>query len=150
MAEIEYVVAGEEMRGLVAEVWGEVGARHLHIADGFTILAMDGGRPVGLISVYPRGLPAPLSGICEAFIDIIEVASGYRRRGIARRMIEMSVEKSRQQGLYQIRAWSSEDKVEAIPMWKSLGFALCPGHDLSGRTGEWVKGYFVALQLERV
>ncbi|MBT4503585.1 MAG: GNAT family N-acetyltransferase [Gemmatimonadetes bacterium] len=147
MVEIEYVEATSEMRGLVAEIWGEVGARHLHIEDGFSILAMCGEKAAGLISVYPRALPPPLSGVREAFIDMIDVVAEYRRRGVARRLIEMSISRAREQGLHQIGAWSSEDKAEAIPMWKELGFALCPGHDLSGRTGEWIRGYFVALQL---
>ena len=147
MAEIEFVEATAELCGLVAEVWGEVGVWHLHIDDGFAILAMCEERPVGLIAVYPRELPPPLAGGREAFIDMIDVVAEFRRRGVGRRLVGMAAERARQQGMCQVRAWSSADKVEAIPMWKALGFGLCPGRDLSGRTGEWVEGYFVALPL---
>ena len=125
----------------IAAEWGEVAARHMHFADGFSVVALAGGNPVGLISVYWRPLPPPLLETCEGYIDIIEVRPGFRRRGIARRLVEIAIERAKAHDAYQLRAWSSDDKMEAIPMWKALGFGLCPATVTS--RGQEVKGYFV-------
>ena len=50
------------------------------------------------------------------------------------------------QGACQLRAWSTNDKVEAIPMWKALGFTLCPV--THAMWGPQVTGYFAALRLD--
>jgi GNAT superfamily N-acetyltransferase len=142
---VEFVDCDGSLKRRVGQVMGEVTKRHLHLDDGFAIVALHDDQPVGVISVYPRALPAPLSGTCEGYVDIIEVASAYRRRGIARRLVEMSMERARAQGLCQLRAWSSEDKTEAIPMWKALGFGLCPATTCPG--GQQVRGYFVTHRL---
>ena len=142
---IHYVDADKAWKGRIAEEWSETAARHMHIADGFSILALSDGDPVGLISVYWRRLPAPLAHTIEGYIDIIEVLAGFRRQGIATRMVELSIEQAREQGVYQLRAWSSEDKAEAIPMWEALGFGLCPATTYPG--GQEVKGYFVTRVL---
>ena len=117
----------------------------MHIHNGFSILALCDGEPIGLISVYWRELPPPLVSATEGYIDIIEVCQGFRRQGIATKLIEMSAERARKQGIYQLRAWSSEDKTEAIPMWQALGFGLCPATTYPG--GQEVKGYFVTQVL---
>jgi hypothetical protein len=60
-------------------------------------------------------------------------------------MVEIACERAVRRGAYQIRAWSSDDKIEAIPMWKALGFGLCPATEHP--RGQEVKGYFVAKEL---
>jgi len=142
---VEFVDCDVCLKRRVGQVMGEVAERHLHLDDGFSIVALHEDQPVGIISVHPRALPAPLDGTYEGYIDIIEVACGYRRRGIARRLVEMSMERARGQGLHQLRAWSSEDKTEAIPMWKALGFGLCPATTCP--KGQEVRGYFVTYPL---
>ena len=142
---IHYVGADEAWKRRIAEEWSETAARHMHIADGFSILALSDGQPVGLISVYWRRLPAPLAHTVDGYMDVIEVLAGFRRQGIATRMVELSIERAREQGVYQLRAWSSEDKAEAIPMWEALGFGLCPATTYPG--GQEVKGYFVSRVL---
>lgn len=129
----------------VGKVMGEVAERHIRLSDGFAFVALDGEIPVGLIAVYRRCLPPPLSETYEGFINIIEVSEVHRRRGIGRRLIEMSIERCRIQKLHQIRGWSSEDKTEAILMWKASGFALCPATE--HHQGLEIKGYFFAYQL---
>ena len=105
------------------------------------IVALVVGEPAGLISVNWRELPPPLHNVEEGYIDIIEVAAGFQRRGIARRLVELARARARDRGAYQLRAWSSEDKVAAVPMWRRLGFALCPADIYPG--GDRVSGYFV-------
>lgn len=136
-----FLEADETIKMRVLKEWGEKAAYHMHIADGFSIVTFHQEILVGLISTYWRELPPPLQGECDAYIDILEVHKNFRRQGIARRLIEMSIERARQKGTCQIRSWSSEDKIEAIHMWKALGFGLCPATTYPN--GQEIKGYFV-------
>lgn len=143
--DIRFVDADERIRLRISQELGETASRHMHLADGFSIVALYEETLVGLISTYWRKLPPPLEQDLDAYIDILEVHGDFRRQGIARRLIELSMEKSRQQGMRQIRAWSSEDKVEAIHMWKALGFGLCPATTYP--RGLEVRGFFVVKTL---
>jgi GNAT superfamily N-acetyltransferase len=138
---IEYVDADETLKARIVALWGEVIERHMHIENGFSIVAMRAEEPIGLMSVYWRRLPPPLLPTVEGYIDIIEVIEGYRRKGIATELVRLSAERARGRDAYQLRAWSSEDKVEAIPMWTALGFGLCP------ITERRINGYFVPRPL---
>jgi ribosomal protein S18 acetylase RimI-like enzyme len=140
---IVYVDADERMRDRVGREWGEKAARHMPLADGSSIVALDDELLIGLISTYGKKLP--LLETFEWYIDILEVHKNYRRKGIATHLIQMVCERAKETGIYQIRSWSSEDKVEAIPMWKALGFGLCPATTYP--QGKEVKGYFVARVL---
>ncbi len=145
MSRVIYVDADEPMKARIAHEWGEGAARHMHFIDGFSLVALDAEELVGLISVAYRSLPAPLTETYEGYIDIIEVHGDYRRQGIATELLAMVIERLRAQRLYQIRAWSSEDKTIAIQMWKMLGFTLCPATIYPN--GQPVQGYFVARLL---
>jgi GNAT superfamily N-acetyltransferase len=141
-----YIAADEPSRVAVARGWSDVAARHLHIADGFTLLALEQDYPVGLIAVQWRPLPPPfLPGACEAFIDILEVRPEVRRQGIATTLVERSAARAQARGAYQLRAWSSQDKTEALCLWQTLGFGLCPA--VTSAQGQAVSGYFVAKVL---
>ena len=115
----------------------------MHLADGFSIVALEDELLIGLISTYGKKLP--LLETSDWYIDILEVHKNYRRKGIATHLIQMVCERARDEGIYQIRSWSSEDKVEAIQMWKALRFGLCPA--VTYPQGKEVKGYFVARVL---
>jgi len=144
-----YIAADESYRVDIARRWGNMAARHLHVADGFSLLAMENDDPVGLIGVQWRHLPAPfLPGACEGFIDILEVRPEVRRQGVATTLIERSTERAQAYGAYQLRAWSSQDKTAALLMWKALGFGLCPAITIA--RGQEVSGYFVAKVLPAV
>jgi GNAT superfamily N-acetyltransferase len=136
--------ADEAIKSRVADEWGEKVARHMHLTDRFTIVAFNREVLIGLISTYWKKLPAPLDEF-DAYVDILEVHKNFKRQGIARQLIEMSMERAKGKGMYPIRSWSSEDKVEAIPMWKALGFGLCPATTFP--KGQEVKGFFVVKTL---
>jgi len=144
---IHYVNCDERLKIQIGMVMGTTAERHLHVTDGFTIIALDEEQPVGIIAVYPRSLPAPLSETIEWYIDIIEVVPLYRRHGIARRLVAMAIERVGKEGAYQLRAWSSEDKLEAIPMWKALGFGLCPATVYP--QGQEVRGFYVTYPIPK-
>ena len=139
---MDYVFADATIRERMAIEWGQMEAAHLHFDDGFTILAVQLGEIVGFLAVQWRTFPSPLMGTREGFINIIEVKDGHRRQGIARSLISLAMTRAQEERVYQLRAWSSDDKVEAIPMWKALGFGLCPASTYP--RGQEVKGYFVA------
>jgi ribosomal protein S18 acetylase RimI-like enzyme len=84
----------------VESEWGEKAARHMHLTDGFSIVALQGETLAGLISTYWKNLPAPLDQEFDAYIDILEVHRDFRRQGIARRLIELAIEKARQKGVF--------------------------------------------------
>jgi GNAT superfamily N-acetyltransferase len=140
-----YLDADENLRNRIGAEWGEKAARHMHLSEGFSSIVFDDDMIVGLISVYPKRLPIPLIESFDWYIDILEVHKDYRRKGIATHLIEMAVEQAKAAGVYQIRSWSSEDKIEAILMWKALGFGLCPA--LTYPQGKEVKGYLVTKVL---
>ncbi len=147
---LSYIHADEQLRDLVVKQWTEympsVG-RYINLDGGFAIVAMDGEKAVGLISVSLQELPAPLSDALEGLIDDIEVIETHRRRGIATRLVEESIEKAAAEGACQLRAWSSDDRTEAIPMWKALGFGLVPTSITPPGGRERVNGYFVAIPI---
>lgn len=142
---IEYLEIDDLWKSRIVEEWNEKVERHLHFCDGFTIVALDGDLSIGIISVYWRELPVPLPQTIEGYINILEVRPAYRKRGIATQLIHLSIQKAREYGAYQMRSWSSEDKVEAIPMWKQLGFGLCPATTFP--RGQEIHGFFVSKVL---
>ncbi|KAF0197745.1 MAG: hypothetical protein FD169_347 [Bacillota bacterium] len=117
----------------------------MHIDDGFTLIACCADIPIALISIIYRELPAPLSTTTEAFIDIIEVRPEFRRMGIARQLVERACKEAANTNSHQLRGWSSADKIEALPMWKELGFTMCPATIYPH--GQEVKGYYFAKLL---
>ena len=143
--EIRFVDSDETLKKRVADEWNEKAARHMHLEDGFSILAMQENDLVGLLSMYWKTLPPPLPETSEGYIDILEVHKDFRRKGIATQLIDISLKRAREKGLHQVRSWSSLDKTEAIPMWKALRFGLCPATTFPG--GQEVKGYFVVKLL---
>lgn len=141
---IQYLKADHTSLEQIEKEWSLMAAKHLVIDNGFSIIAMAGEKPIGIIGLYWSKLPTPLENTREAYINIIEVLPDFRGQGIAREMISRSIELCREEGVYQVRAWSSDDKVEALPMWQRLGFALCPA-DNPWHAG--LKGFFVGYVL---
>jgi ribosomal protein S18 acetylase RimI-like enzyme len=137
--------ADQAIKARVLNEWGEKAARHMHLTNGFSIAALRGEMLAGLISTYWREFPTPLNGDFDAYIDILAVNRDFRRNGMATQLIEISMRRAKQMGMRQIRAWSSEDKIEAIHLWKALGFGLCPTTIYP--KGRELKGYSVVKVL---
>ena len=145
MSDMHFTLADERKLKQIIEKWAWIRREWLHIEGGFTFIALDSIKVVGFISVRWRNLPGSLNEMEEGFIDIIEVDPKYRRQGIATRLVRMSEQQCIANGACQIRAWSSEDKVEAIHLWHSLRYCLCPAADYP--RGKPIHGYFVAKSL---
>lgn len=129
MSDIVFKEITEEIEKQIVEIWGDWVIKYgcLHYGDGcYSLAALFGGKPIGFISAYPLRLPEPLQAHCDAYIDDIEVHEDFRRQGVARKLLSMTEQWAKAYGYRQIRAWSSDDKTEAIPMWYALGYGVCP------------------------
>lgn len=121
--------------------------------DGcYTVAALDEDKVVGFAAVHPAQFIPPLEKYKDAFIEVIEVDVNYRRQGIAKQMIGILEKKSREYGYRQIRAWSSDDKVEALNMFYSLNYCMCPAAMLGesvapGFENQQIVGYYYAKML---
>jgi len=145
---MKFVFADNLIARRIKLEFGSEMASYLNFENGFTLTAMDGEKIAGFISASFKKLPYNFENILESFIDVIEVKKEYRRRGIAKKLLKLCEEESKKRGAYQIRAWSSEDKKEAIAMWKKLGFFLRSQEITSAVTKKPVKGYFVGKVLD--
>ena len=139
--QVEDASAMNELR----RVWGARASGHLHFQAGITISARSRGSHVGLITAYTRTLPAPLEAALETYIDLLEVTPEFRDRGLASRLVEMAMAHAKSLGHYQVRAWSSRDKADAIHTWAKLGFGLHPASTLL--QGKEVLGFFATKTL---
>lgn len=132
----------------IALKYGEVAKNHIHTEAGsYSLIAVSNEIPIGFISTYTRQLSAPIVEEKDAYIDIIEIDKAYRRMGIASELIKRTEIWAKKAGLLQISAWSSSDKTEAIPMWRNLGYGLCPAKIWIEWCKEVVDGYYVVKQL---
>ncbi len=77
--------------------------------------AFDNDRLVGIISIVILPLLEPLEGE-EAFINHIEVVEDYRRNGIGTNLLKLAEDWTKEKHLFQLRAWSGKNTVEAINM----------------------------------
>jgi GNAT superfamily N-acetyltransferase len=144
MAPVVYIEASPAMRDLVADNLGPGAAEHMQFEDGFSLLAFEGDVPVGVIAVSLHPLPRPLHDV-EGFIEFVEVKRSRRKQGIASGLVSRAVARCRESRAVQLRAWSSEDRVAALAMWKALGFGLCPG--VKRHEAVDVEGFYALLPL---
>ena len=141
---IEFIFADKKHKDWFSSNWGELVGRHMHLDNGFSIVAIHKDIPIAVISVYWKKWTYPLEYKFDGYIDTIEVKKEYRRYGIGRKLVEIAESTCKDKNIYQIRAWSSEDKTEALLMWKSLGYAMCPARIMVGKNEIKVNGYYVA------
>ena len=118
---------------------------HMHLENGFSIVAKNKDELIGMVSIYWREVADLIPGVFEGYIDIIEVKEEYRRLGIATMLIRELKKLTQEKDVYQIRAWSSEDKKVAIKMWRNLGFGICPAKIFPD--GEEIKGVYALFKI---
>lgn len=83
-------------------------------------LAFDGGKPVGMtiVSLLDNYRTAAF-GSRFAYVNSVYVYPAYRRRGIARRLMEMALAWAREHRCSQVRLRASDD---GRPLYEQLGF----------------------------
>lgn len=121
--------------------------------DGcYLVAAMDGDVVAGFAAVHPAQWIVPLEQYSDAFIEVIEVAESYRRHGIGSTLVGKLEKFAKSYGYYQIRAWSSCDKVEALNMWRKMNYCMCPAAMLGQSVrkcceNQQIAGYYYAKLL---
>lgn len=151
MSAITYKVIDLKEVPKIAEIFGDYIMKHncFHFGEGcLSLAAYDNDVPVGIISAYPLVYPRPLENLEDAYIDVLDVNEKYRKQGIARGLITLTEKWAKEYGYSQIRAWSSEDKKEAIPMWYALDYCMCPAKIWVEWCKEIVDGFYVAKKLK--
>lgn len=149
MQSIQYQEIDHALEEKIAQKFGAYVSEgnYIHRGDGcLSLAAVCNGEPVGFISTFKLRLPPPLNAYEGAYIDVLEVDAAFRRQGISSEMIHRTEQWAKAYGYRQIRAWSSEDKVEAIPMWYALDYCVCPTL-LAHPTHRTVPGVYVSKML---
>ena len=129
MYDIIFKEITKDIEDQIVDTWGDWVIKYgcLHYGEGcYSLAALYGGEPVGFISAYPLRFPEPLQEYCDAYIDDIEVREDFRKQGIASKLLLMTEQWAKSHGYRQIRAWSSDDKTEALGMWYAFGYGVCP------------------------
>ena len=113
---------------------------------------MDNGVVAGFASLHPAQWIVPLEQYDDGFIEVIEVAEAYRRQGIGKALVGLLEKYATTYGYYQIRAWSSSDKTEALHMWHRLNYCMCPAAMLGQSVRkedvhQQIVGYYCAKML---
>jgi len=107
--------------------------------DCYRVAAMCAEQAVGFAAASPAQWPPPLAQYSDVFIHSIEVAEPFRRHGIGRKLITSLEDWARVNGYRQIRAWSSYESPEALHMWYTMGYAMCPATEPIYENGQ-IKG----------
>lgn len=113
----------------------------------YLIAAMDNGTVAGFATIHPAQWIAPFDDCFDGFIEVIEVAKKYQRQGIGSNLVRLIEGFAKSYGYYQIRAWSSDDRIEALHMWHKLKYCMCPAAMLGqsargGYENQQIAGYY--------
>jgi ribosomal protein S18 acetylase RimI-like enzyme len=104
-------------------------------------VALDGaGEVVAVAALFPPGAPGrSVAGPGEAELARLAVATGARRQGIARDLVEGCAERARGLGAEAIALWSRPYQTAAHALYESLGYERLPDRDGEDRDGRrWV------------
>lgn len=122
---IEFVPATADLKATIQRDWASNAGDHISLGDDCcSIVAVDDGRPIGLISAKKRPLAGPVAEMSEAWIAIIEVHEDYRRQGIGEALVASVIDWARENGIEQVGAWSESVRTEALLLWWKMGFTF--------------------------
>jgi ribosomal protein S18 acetylase RimI-like enzyme len=94
------------------------------------IVAIDEGRPVGLVLAYLLDRADRLRNMM-LFYEI-EVATPYRRRGLGRRMVELLKQACTEEGVFKMWVHTNRSNVAACNLYRSTGgIAAASGDEIS-------------------
>ena len=91
---------------------------HFHPPAGECLLAVHEGVPVGLVMLKPGD-----GAVCE--MNRMYVRESARGLGIGRRLGEALIARARELGYAEMRLSALHRHREALPLYRSLGFAPC-------------------------
>ncbi len=93
---------------------------HFMPPHGECMLARLDGAPVGLVMLKPYDTP----GVCE--LNRMYVARAARGRGVGRALCEALLARARALGYREVRLDALNERVEAVPLYRKLGFLPDP------------------------
>lgn len=112
--------------------------------NGYTLLAQQENRVIGLVSVFRREIPAPLGCLWEDFINVIEVFEERdRRQGTASALVQAVLAAARGKGSIQVRAYCDIRNEASHRLWLKNGFGISPAAQSDGS----IPGSFVSFRL---
>lgn len=83
-------------------------------------LAFEGEKPIGMTIVsFLEHYRSHVFGVRYAYVNSVFVYAEYRRRGIARHLMQMAIGWAREHGCSYVRLRSSE---QGRPLYESMGF----------------------------
>lgn len=116
-----------------------------------------GGAIVGHISLQklvllvpsepPTHLTQAGAGLYESYVQTFLVEEGERGRGLGIALQLAALDWSRELGCYQMRSWSSLDKLSNYGLKLKLGFVFCPGVHVVQTTGQRIPGGWFVKRL---
>ena len=118
-----------------------------------TLGAFKDKRLVGIIAAKPRQLIKPLDAYQDLFITYINVLKEHRNQGIATELIRTVENFAKQQGFFQITAWSNENTIEMNHLALKLKYSMCQAfmydeNYLPKRPDDHIKGYYYGKRLD--
>jgi GNAT superfamily N-acetyltransferase len=93
---------------------------HFMPPHGECMLARLEGAPVGVVMLKPYDAP----GVCE--LNRMFVADAARGRGVGRALCEALLARARVLGYREVRLDALDPRVEALPLYRRLGFGPDP------------------------
>jgi GNAT superfamily N-acetyltransferase len=109
----DYLIA-QDFEGQLADF-----RAHFNPPRGECLLARLGGAAVGLVMLKPYA-----EGVCE--LNRMYVVREARGRGVARRLCETLLARARDLGYREVRLDTLNARVEALPLYRALGFGPDP------------------------
>ncbi len=113
-ATIDAYLIAQDFEGQLAEF-----RTYFNPPRGECVIARLGGAPVGVVMLKPYG-----PGVCE--MNRMYVANAARGRGVGRALCDGLIARARELGYREIRLDALNERVEALPLYRKLGFAPDP------------------------
>jgi GNAT superfamily N-acetyltransferase len=113
-ATIDAYLIAQDFEGQLADF-----RSHFNPPCGECLLARLDGTPVGVVMLKPYS-----EGVCE--LNRMYVARAARGRGVARRLCETLLARARELGYREVRLDTLNARVEALPLYRTLGFGPDP------------------------
>lgn len=101
-------------------------------------------EPLEIPSLKKKPIKYNSKELFEYYVQTFFVDENYRRKGYGKELQKEAYRLSCKLGAYQLRSWSSYDKMANYQLKLSLGFAIHPGHTYVSKTNQYIPGvYFV-------
>jgi GNAT superfamily N-acetyltransferase len=132
-AAIDAYLVDQDFEGQLADF-----RAHFNPPRGECLLARLDGAPVGVVMLKPYA-----EGVCE--LNRMYVARAARGRGVGRRLCESLIARARDLGYRAVRLDALNEQVEALPLYRKLGFGPDPDPPAFARAEPGVVSLRMAL-----